>query len=59
MNNYSTLFYNRKHLIIKSVESKEPFVVAECFLPEMAQRICDLLTKHEAEKLEKEKSNES
>ena len=47
MTKYSTLFYNRKHLIIKSVEGKEPFAIAECFLPEMAQTICDLLTQNE------------
>ena len=57
MSKFSTLFYNRKYLIIKSVEDKEPFAIAECFLPEMAQTICELLTENELETEQKQNEN--
>ena len=55
---YSTLLFERQHLIVKTIEGRTPFVIGSIYLPEMAQTICDLLTKFEAEKLE-EKQNEN
>ena len=59
MNKFSTMNYDRKHLIIKSTEGQNSLVIAECYLPGNAQLITELLEKDAAEKVEKEKSNES
>jgi hypothetical protein len=41
---FTTLLYNNRHLIIKTIEGKSPLVIAECYLPEVAAQICELLT---------------
>ena len=41
---FTTMLYDNRHLIIKTVEGKKPFVIAECYLPEIAAQICELLT---------------
>ncbi len=43
---YSTMFYNGRHLIIKTVEGNEPFVVAETYLVAVAELICSVLAEH-------------
>ncbi len=42
---FTSMLYNNRHLVIKTVEGKSPVVIAECFLPEMSAQICQLLTK--------------
>ncbi len=41
---FTTMLYNGKNLVIKTIEGKNPVVIAECFLPEMSAQICQLLT---------------
>ena len=41
---FTTMLYDNRHLIIKTIEGKNPFVIAECYLPEIAAQICELLT---------------
>ncbi len=43
---FTTMFYNGRHLIIKTTEGNEPFVVAETYLAAVAEIICELLTEH-------------
>ena len=43
---FTTMLYNRKHLIIKTTETRHPVVIATCYLPENAALICQLLTDH-------------
>ena len=40
---YSTMRHNQKQLIIKTVGDREPFVIAECYSPDVAEEICKLL----------------
>jgi hypothetical protein len=51
---FTAMLYNNRHLIIKTVEGKPPFVIAECYLPETAETICKALTD-----LEEKKKSES
>ena len=30
------MLFDRKHLVIKTTEGKQPVVIAECYLPEMS-----------------------
>ncbi len=48
---YSTMFYNGRHLIIKTVEGNEPFVVAETYLATVAELICSVLAGHADDEL--------
>jgi hypothetical protein len=41
---FTTMLYNNRHLIIKTIEGNNPFVIAECYLPGVAAQICELLT---------------
>ena len=41
---FTTMLYDNRHLIIKTIEGKNPFVFAECYLPDAAAQICELLT---------------
>jgi hypothetical protein len=41
---FTTMFYNNRHLIIKTIEGRQPFVIAECYLPGTAETICEALT---------------
>ncbi|HLM60906.1 MAG TPA: hypothetical protein VK308_08890 [Pyrinomonadaceae bacterium] len=41
---FTTMLYSNRHLIIKTIEGKSPFVIAECYLPDVAAQICELLT---------------
>lgn len=41
--------HDNKHLIIKTVPGKEPFVIATTYAPDVAEQICRLLNA-EAEK---------
>jgi hypothetical protein len=41
---FATMLYSNRHLIIKTVEGKNPFAIAECYLPDVAAQICKLLT---------------
>ncbi len=43
---FTTMFYNGRHLIVKTTEGNEPFVVAETYLAAVAEIICELLTEH-------------
>ncbi len=36
--------YNQRFLVIKNEQDKNPLVIAECYLPEIAETICELLT---------------
>lgn len=40
------MLFDRKHLVIKTAEGKQPVVIAECYLPDNAALICQLLTDH-------------
>lgn len=40
---YSTMLYSQKQLIVKTVEGKQPFVVAEVYSEQIAEQICNLL----------------
>jgi hypothetical protein len=41
---FTIMLHNNRHLIIKTSEGGNPFVIAECFLLETAAQICRLLT---------------
>jgi hypothetical protein len=41
---FTTMFYNNRHLVIKTIEGKQPFVIAECYLHGTAETICEALT---------------
>lgn len=41
---FTTLQYDNRHLVIRNAPSKNPLVIAECYLPEIAATICKLLT---------------
>ncbi len=41
---FTTMQYNNRQLIIKTIGGKNPFVIAECYLPDVAAQICELLT---------------
>ena len=47
---YTSMLFENKHLIIKTIEGKEPFVIATVYAPEVAAEICQLLN----EKAQKE-----
>lgn len=40
---YSSMLHDNKHLIIKTVPGKQPFVIASCYSPDVAEEICKLL----------------
>ncbi len=41
---FTTMQYDRKHLVIRNAPDKKPLVIAECYLPEIAETICTALT---------------
>jgi len=41
---FSILQYNQKSLVIKTTPDKTPLVICECYLPEIAETFCNLLT---------------
>jgi malic enzyme len=41
---FTTMQYNNRQLIIKTIKDRNPFVIAECYLPGVAAQICELLT---------------
>ncbi len=41
---FTTMQYNNRHLVIKTIEGRNPLVIAECYLPDAAAQICELLT---------------
>lgn len=41
---FSTLLYDNRHLVIRNAPDKKPLVIAECYLPDIAETICRLLT---------------
>jgi hypothetical protein len=47
---FTTMLYNNRHLVIKTTEGKNPYVIAECYLPGVAARICELLVNEEKNK---------
>lgn len=52
---FTTMLYDRKHLIIKAIEGKNPLVIAECYLPDVAAQICELLIEAAENKLTPDK----
>lgn len=40
---FTTMLYDNRHLIIKTTNGR-PVVIAECYLPDAAAQICELLT---------------
>ena len=46
---FTTMQYNRQILIIRNELNKNPVVIADCYLPETAAMICELLNKKEQE----------
>lgn len=40
---YSTILFEQRHLIVKTVEGRTPFVVGSIYLKEIADEICKLL----------------
>ncbi len=47
---FSTMHFDRKYLVIKTEPNRNPLVIAECYLPETAETICELLTADAAQK---------
>jgi hypothetical protein len=41
---FTTMLYNNRHLILKTSEHGNPHVIAECYLLETADQVCQLLT---------------
>ncbi len=41
---FTKMLYNNRYLVIKTIEGKNPVVIAECFLTETSAQICQLLT---------------
>ena len=50
---FTTMLFDRKHLIIKTTDGRQPVVIAETYLPENAALICQLLTEHADNETEK------
>ncbi len=48
------MLFDRKYLVIKTAEGKQPVVIAECYLPEISALICRILTNHANEETTKE-----
>jgi hypothetical protein len=41
---FTVMLHNQRHLIIKTSEGGNPHVIAECYLEQVADKICKLLT---------------
>ncbi len=41
---FTTMQYDNRHLVIRNTPEKNPVVIATCYLPEIAEIICKLLT---------------
>jgi hypothetical protein len=44
---FTTMLYNNRHLIIRKAPDKNPLVICECYLPGTAELICRLLEENE------------
>ncbi len=50
---FTTMLYDRKHLVIRNEADRNPLVICECYLLESAETICAALIELEKQKGEK------